>query len=61
MQLDGVLIPSVQPEVGLRQLGFWIDLVGDWGEQVVVVKNATRLFSSKVRPARVSRDALLSY
>jgi hypothetical protein len=59
VRLGGVTVPLVAPEVGLRQLGYWIDLCGDWGEQVDKVKDTIRSFSECVRPARISKEALL--
>ena len=46
-------------DTGLRYLGYWVDLCGDWGEQMARLEGIMGDFEAKVRPARVSLNLLL--
>jgi hypothetical protein len=57
--LGGVVIPWVEGDVGLRHLGYWIDMHADGGNQVHRVEKTITEFTKHVRYARVSKPMLL--
>jgi hypothetical protein len=59
VQVGGVLVPWVEADEGLRYLGYWVDLLGDWGNQVARIKKQIEAFTMRVRPARISAEVLL--
>ena len=59
VELGGVEVPWVEADVGVRHLGYWIDLHLDWGNQQDRIEETIREFTEKVRPARISREILL--
>ena len=58
--LKGTEVPWVEADVGVRHLGVWVDLLGDWGTTVEKVRDKIAEFTTVVRPAKVG-PALLMY
>jgi hypothetical protein len=59
VQLGGAMIPWTEADVGARHLGYWVDLLGDWGDQVANIVEQIDTFTRCVQPARISRGLLL--
>ena len=57
--LNDTLIPWVEADVGERYLGYRIDLLGDWGEQVAILERKLDDFTETLKYAAVSRGLLM--
>jgi hypothetical protein len=59
VQVGGVTIPYQEADVGVRYLGYWIDLLGDWGDQVHRINTTIDAFTASVRSAAISSPLLM--
>ena len=59
VELGGTRIPWVEADVGVKHLGYWLDLHMDWGNQQDRIEQMIREFTEKVKPAKISKEILL--
>ena len=59
LTLRGVEVPWVEADVGARHLGYWVDLVDDWGEQIALVEGTIADFKRRICPKRMSPAMVL--
>ena len=59
VQVRGTDIPFQEADIGVRYLGYWIDLLGDWGDQVHRLHATIDAFTRTVRTAAISTPLLL--
>ena len=60
--MSGEPVPVAEHDEGLRYLGYWIDAVSDWGNQVLHLQEKARRFRAAVEPAKLTpREAIYLY
>ena len=62
IQMSGEPVPVAEHDEGLRYLGYWIDAVSDWGNQVLHLQEKARRFRAAVEPAKLTpREVIYLY
>ena len=60
--MGGEPVPLAEHDEGLRYLGYWIDAVSDWGNQVIHLQEKARRFRAAVEPAKLTpREVIYLY
>jgi len=59
LTMRGVRVPFVEADVGTRFLGFHMDLLGDYGEQLAKLEAIIDDFGQRIRKARVSKGLVM--
>jgi hypothetical protein len=54
IKMGGEAVPVAEHDEGLRYLGYWIDAVSDWGNQVIHLQEKVRRFRAAVEPAKLT-------
>ncbi len=55
-------MPLAEHDEGLRYLGYWIDAVSDWGNQLIHLQEKARRFRAAVEPAKLTpREVIYLY
>ena len=62
IKMSGEAVPVAEHDEGLRYLGYWIDAVSDWGNQVIHLQEKARRFRAAVEPAKLTpREVMYLY
>ncbi len=59
VHMGGEPVPLAEHDERLRYLGYWIDAVSDWGNQVIHLQEKARRFRAAVEPAKLTPREVL--
>jgi hypothetical protein len=54
IKVSSEAVPVAEHDEGLRYLGYWINAVSDWGNQVIHLQEKARRFRAAVEPAKLT-------